>query len=386
MNLLQFVDFKVKVLRVFGHCALIKSPTRQGFIFNWFLYTVQMIGWLLFLIIKTKLQEYEYSIMADELKYTANEYFLQKYLDEAHSNADTVLTYTLMLIHDTYLSFVWLILIMIRFRSKKNYAEIYNSVIKIDQDIKSINPTSLYVKLIKQKHLRRWIILIFVFSILAMDEFQSYSLKRSYTEKVTSVILRLVWYLVYDQQITVYEILTVQLKALTKILNYDHQPVEVLEKSHRLLSNMIQTKLLIDHSFNKQFIIDLFGCCIFIVSLLYWEVVMLENLDQFDLPSFEYLLRERMLMFISCWVLYDFLIIYETKQELGKLAAKLNQVCRTSRSEADFYSLINFGELKHNFIATNQFISTAGRKTLFKVSCKIEFNRILSLVFDLLDF
>lgn len=378
MQLINLLNIEIKALRLFGHCALVNvsnNNQQQWFIFRWYLCLIQFIGMCLYIFLKTKLIQYEFALKPDLSNSVEAINFIKKHIQKDSSDADQILSLTLMIIYDTYTTNAWIAMVINRFLNRRRYGDVYNCLLVIDQDLNRLQQHSGYVNKVARRYFCRWTIFILIQVMFTFDEFAAYSFKTTYTEKFHGCFLKHLWFLTFDQQITVYEIIQIQSETVSKALKTlkTLNTAEKQMRTHKLVLNIVHTKKLLDKTFNAQFIADIFGCSIFLISLLYWETIVIEGGTKFSKnDAVNAFVSERTFIYYLCWILYNFDSHHKTKRSIEEMVAQFSKSSKKSNKSiepcSDTYSLINFGRIKHNFMSTQRFIYKADRKFIFKVS------------------
>lgn len=363
MKLSKLINLELFITKLSGQGPLIFCKSNQRYIYSKALNIFQVFGLILYAFIKSRFQKYE------DDQSEANDHDLPT----KDQNADLFVVLTIIGLFNFFENYVWYVLSAIRFFKRESFAHVYNSLLDLDRAQRQLQHQPYYIQKITRRFFTRITMIIFWNLLLVYDEFQPYSFRRTLTVRISAIIIRFVWGIIYLQQFTAYDVLTQKAEALSQALN-TFRSVESLETSHRVLMKIIHTKRLTDKTFNQQSIVGTSGILMMLISLCYMRSIRIQFNVNFFLHKSDNFLFERNIIILLVWLYASFRVVEDCRQATKKLIKTFQLCAEQFETRNSFYSFVEFGVYK-DCLTTGTFIGSAGMRTMFNI-----FRQIISVV------
>lgn len=364
MKLINVFTSEVMILNVICQCSLNQIQPTRKFYYNRRLFFCQLIGVFLYFFIINLVSNYE-------LKLTGSTNFTTPTLvqfSEEHNSPDVIVSNSLISIHETFMNFVMVIVLLMRWTKQKRIAKIYNNLLDIQNQIEGLKLGKIKVTPISRQFIKRSVVMLLFEAMFGIDEFQPYAFRETKTKAFTVFLHRIVFRFALLQLFTFYDVLLVQTRTLTRQLT-EIRTISEMEKLHRILMKIIHTKKLIDKTLSKEFVLDVANTALYIVLTLYLYCVRAEKELNVLYHTEDVFLNERSIAFLTLWMFYSFHVVTKTRVALEILSSKLQEVSDQFKPTMSFYSLTNFSASKKGFKFSHSFVDGADKGTFWTIMC-----------------
>lgn len=349
MKLATVFHGEVVLLRLVGQCALTRSKGSEFFIYNQYLYIIQLIAIVVYTVIKIRNQTNALTVNDT----------VDHYLSKETTNIDVAITLVLIMTSKIYENLLWTVISVIRFVQRKKFAGIYNNLLLIDQDLKLINPETNYVQKILINATIRVPLLFIANSFDIVEEFR---LRSTIFDMVSFFLLGFGWRMIYNQQLMSYDVLRIQTQMWVDAL-HGIKTMENMERAHRSFVRIIHTKRLIDKAYNYQFVVDIFGNIAIFVLVLYTVTKKIQSEEGVE----EKFMVGRSIIIMCSWLYHCFYVVSESRKALERLVLKFQDCSDKFKPKINFYSLLKLTATNQQVFRSNTVISSVGLSTLFKI-------------------
>lgn len=382
MLLISVLNVEIAIMRLIGMCALLKTKNRKWFSYSQRLFLIQVVSIVTFFILIPLLSHFEASqeeggLMNNMTSILSTQGWRRKAM--AQEISSTIVTVTLIIMAALYERYLWAMVLVYRWRARKRFEETYNSLLVVDREILQIQPNALHVTRIRKCYLFRLMFLILMESSNIYDTFQSFSIERGITQRISSIIFSLVKNLMLNQFLTVFCTLTILTEALSQasdsIVNEQQ-----LRKAHRALIVIIKTSKRANRTFDLQLNVSIVSGSLGILLTIFAVVSSFEKdgIESFNSIYFPRLIKETVKIFSI--IFYTILVVSALKQAIKQAIAKLQAVVEREKLSTNVYLLVEKGFCE-NFTFTLQNYSTIdSMKTITKVG-KLNINACVPSAF-----
>lgn len=302
MNQLNVFNLEVAALNILGQCSLCQTKAPVKFYYNRRLFVCQLIGIVLYFLGVNHLKNYE-------LQHTRSESSSLTTLtsfefSEENKSPDLVVSSTLMSIHEVFMNYVMVMVLLMRWTKQKRIARIYNNLIDIQNRIESLNTSNIRVTNVTRQFIIRSVVTLLFETMFAVDEFQPYSFRDTKTKAFTVFLHRIVFRFALLQFFTFHDVIKPQAITLTRLQN-DIRTGSDMEKVHRTFTKIIHTNKLIDKVLSKEFVLDTTNSALYIVLTLYLYCIRAEKELNVVYHTEDAFLNERSITFLTLWTLIE---------------------------------------------------------------------------------
>lgn len=373
MNLLKLLRFDVALLKVFGLSSAVFHEKTDRFIYSRKLFVSQLVGTVLFFLIKYKIDLINTEIMFNKVNLTTH--FRKLYNDSEIGDQKAAITIniTIITLISAFVAYLWILIVLTRTFNRENYPKILNLTLSISRSYKKLAPDTNVDKGIIRSYFKRLLLMGLVQLMQFLDLFQPTHVFGMKAWLFMDVLNTIWMRLLFNHQLSVYDTWTNQVKVLKEKVHHIKK-IEEMEMAHSILIKLIHTRRLIDKTFNIQFILDTVQLAMSISLIGYSYSVYMQSKIEGLLNPKTVFLSERVLLNQIFWINYSFHTVSMAKVELSKLVASFQKCSGQFKSRNSFYFFVGLGATK-GVLSSHTTIGSVEMKTLFRI-----FGSVCSLV------